>query len=176
MYVYVCFFQKLHYVTEILEVEWNVTNNDAADVQLYVSHPSRGVTALAGVIDVKKDLNTDNIFSEVTMYYSKNGISYTLTPFGSPRGKATRLVNVMYKDYVMDALVKCCDNPLVIEGKFEPPIITKRKMTLKDCIPEVDNYVSSMRLGFYRLEGYSRGELQSKAKILIKLDAEESYD
>lgn len=134
-----------------------------------IEQPTRGTFAISGIVDIKEDINTDNAKISVDIYYSKNAISYALTPFRIPPTVSTDGLNFLYKIYLMKTITKCCENAIDFEDKFVGPL-TKRRMICKDCIFDGDNFPSHLRQGYYRLIGISVGEVAFVISVTIKLE------
>ncbi|XP_023302578.2 uncharacterized protein LOC111684597 [Lucilia cuprina] len=162
---------KPQYIVDVIDVEWNVTSNNNCDMAWQISQPTRGTFAVTGFLDFKEDINTDNAKGWVNIYYSSNAISYMLTPFRIPPTVFTDGVNFLYKNYLMDSVKECCENPIDFEDKFVQPL-TKRRMICENCLLPSDNFPSHMRMGFYKMEGISAGEIAFAMTLTVKVERE----
>lgn len=163
-------FQKPQYNLDIIDIEWNVTTKNL-DMEWAISQPTRGVFAVTGFMDFKEDINTDNAKGWVNIYYSSNAVSYMLTPFRVLPTVFTDGVNFLYKNYLMDEMKKCCENPIDFEDKFVQPL-TKRRMVCENCLLPSDNFPTSMRMGFYKIVGVSVGEIGFALTLTVHLELE----
>lgn len=136
-----------------------------------VSQPARGIFAFSGFWDFKEDINTDKAKVRIDVYYSKNAITYTLTPFRIPPIVYTDCINIIYTQYLNETMSECCENGFDFEDKFVSPL-TKRRMICKDCSIPSDNFPSHLRPGFYRLTAVSVGELEYVMSLTIRLEYE----
>lgn len=134
-----------------------------------VSQPTRGIFAFSGIWDIKEDINTDKAKGQIDVYYSKNGITYTLTPFRVPPLVYTDCFNNIYPLYLKDTVSECCENSIEFEDKFISPL-TKRRMICKDCIMSAENLPSHLRPGFYRLVGTTVGEIAFEISFIVNLE------
>ncbi|XP_046808409.1 uncharacterized protein LOC111684595 [Lucilia cuprina] len=165
------FLQKPQYIVDVIDIEWNVTTKNKCDMGWQISQPTRGTFAVSGFFEFKEDINTDNAKGWVNIYYSSNAISYTLTPFHIPPTGFTNIMNFLYKNYLMDSVKECCENPIDIENKFVPPL-TKRRLICKNCLMQGDNFPSHMRMGFYKMKGVTVGEMDFAMTLTVKLEKE----
>ncbi|KAM7356625.1 uncharacterized protein ACRADG_002281 [Cochliomyia hominivorax] len=162
---------KSQYIVDIIDVEWNITTTNNCDMYWKLSQPTRGIFAISGYLDFKEDINTDKATGKVDIYYSSNAITYMLTPFRIPPTIFTDGVNFLYKHFLMDTMLDCCENAINFEDKFVAPL-TKRRMTCENCELKSDNFPSHLRPGFYRMVGTSVGEIVFGLTITMKLEVE----
>ncbi|XP_023302577.2 uncharacterized protein LOC111684596 [Lucilia cuprina] len=162
---------KPQYIVDVIDIDWNVTSTNNCDMEFRISQPTRGIYAVSGFIEFKEDINTENATAWVHIYYSTNAISYTLTPFHISPTVLTNIMNFLYKNYLMDSVKECCENPIDFENKFVSPL-TKRRLICENCLMKSDNFPSHLRVGFYKLEGKTAGEIDFALTLTIKLDKE----
>lgn len=151
-------------------MEHNITTTNNCEMFWEVTQPSRGVFAFRGFLNIKEDINTNNAVCGLSIYYSKNGISYTLTPFHIPPTTVlTEYINVAYTQYMKDTVTECCENAIDYKDKFSSPL-TKRQMICKDCILLGDNFPSHLKAGYYRVISFSEGEFVYVLALTIKVE------
>ncbi|XP_065361933.1 uncharacterized protein LOC135955510 [Calliphora vicina] len=161
---------KPEYEVDVLDIEWNVTTPENFDMEWDITQPQRGIFAISGFADFKKDINTDKAKGLVNIYYSPNAVSYMLTPFRIPMTIFTDGMNFLYKVYMMEEMKNCCEDAIDFEGTFVAPL-TKRRMVCVKCLcnPK-DNFPTYMRTGFYKFEGISYGEIAFAVTLTVKLE------
>ncbi|XP_075162418.1 uncharacterized protein LOC142235078 [Haematobia irritans] len=153
---------------DIIEVDWNITTNNAIDIKMKSVQPRRGIFAVKGYIELKEDLDLEASLSQVKIYYSSRGQVFQLSPFRVPEQTLETTMNGAYKIYLMDRLHECCDN-----APYGDPIespVTKRKINFNNCLFPTDTFPPTMRLGYYKLVIMVYQEVEFNLSILLKVD------
>uniref|UniRef100_A0A1A9UT13 Uncharacterized protein n=1 Tax=Glossina austeni TaxID=7395 RepID=A0A1A9UT13_GLOAU len=138
---------------DVLNITYENQTPDKLDLEVKITHPSRGVTALTGWIDIKEDI-TDDAFIEIQLLYSKTGTgnSYSPTPFRLHKMNATQFINWPYKEYLLETLKGCAENYVELEDEPFVAPITKRRLSLNACVFGTGKMPTMMKNGFYKLE------------------------
>uniref|UniRef100_A0A1A9Z0E8 Uncharacterized protein n=1 Tax=Glossina pallidipes TaxID=7398 RepID=A0A1A9Z0E8_GLOPL len=138
---------------DVLNITYENQTPDKVDLEVKITQPSRGVTALTGWIDIKEDI-TDDAFIEIQLLYSKTGTgnSYSPTPFRLQKMNTSQFINWPYKEYLLDSLKGCAENYIDVgDAPFVAPV-TKRRVSLNECVFGTEKMPTMMKNGFYKME------------------------
>ncbi|XP_023302194.2 uncharacterized protein LOC111684287 [Lucilia cuprina] len=133
---------------------------------LYVKRLSRGLYAVSGTLNIGMDLNNNTIVC-ADVYYSFTSMDYIRTPFSVPKQPMPQFIKTLYKDMLLESLLKCSTNPPDLE--FDG-VITKRLVELNDCIISNENMPSHMKSGFYKIIFGMQKQVTAQLEIIVKID------
>ncbi|XP_073841891.1 uncharacterized protein [Musca autumnalis] len=135
------------YVLDFYDISASSATPDIMDVYFKQVRISRGIYGFSGFMEVKQEFDTDVTKYKLDVFYSSNGLSYSLTPFRISPTPVTSVMNKEYLIYLKDMFDKCCTNAFPYPF-FSP--MTIRNMTCENCQFASNNFPTVLRVGFYK--------------------------
>lgn len=155
---------------EVTDVKTNSKNPDLLKLVMKVERIRRGVYGVAGFMDINFDAD-DNVIVETMLFHSRNGGNvdeYKKLPMQIANETLTFTMNKFYKPYIMESLVKCSEDAPEFDEFVVP--LTKRNITMKNCIVSTDNLPSHMSEGYYRFLFKVYGPVEAYADFYFKVE------
>lgn len=162
------FLLKPNWTFDFISVELDNKSPNIANIEVEITKPRRGVSALSGSLELKEDI-TDELHVELATFYSPTGSNFNRTPFAIPEANLSTIMNNYYKEYIMDSIQNCSENTPRIEDEFVAPL-RKCAMHLTDCVISNENMPTMLRIGYYKLVFRVLKLAKASVEFLVKVE------